>query len=103
MKRVCIEPGCPELTSTGPRCPIHRKVKDAQRQAKRGNLYTGHDYRGRRARTIAEQPWCSYCGGTYRLTADHVVPGDPDSALVTSCLSCNVARANRARHGVGGR
>lgn len=97
MNRLCLEWGCPQFT-TRTRCPMHTRAKDAVRQAKRGALYKG-DYRKRRAATLAEQGWCSYCGSTYRLTADHVVPGDPDSELVTACLSCNVKRANRARTG----
>src|SRR5688572_14153436 len=97
MRRVCLERGCYRYAMVGsPRCAFCRRKWDAARQAKRGDLYKG-DYRARRAATIAEQGYCTYCGSTSRLTADHVNPGDPASPLVTACLSCNVKRANRAR------
>lgn len=97
MKRVCLERGCFHYAlPSRPRCAFHARQYDMARQAKRGNLYGG-DYRTRRAATIAEQGYCSECGSTERLTADHIVPGDPASPLRTLCLSCNVKRANRAR------
>jgi 5-methylcytosine-specific restriction endonuclease McrA len=104
MKRACLEPGCPLLT-TRTRCFLHTRAKDKARVAKRGTLYQG-DYRKRRAATIAAQPWCSDCGRTTDLTADHIVAGQEDSPLRTLCRSCNSARANRARaraQRVGGR
>lgn len=49
---------------------------------------------------IARQPWCTYCGSTDDLTADHVTPrslgGTAQSAnLVTACRRCNSERGGK--------
>lgn len=43
--------------------------------------------------TREAQPWCSWCGATSDLCADHLVPGDPSKGVVTACRSCNSKRA----------
>jgi 5-methylcytosine-specific restriction endonuclease McrA len=58
---------------------------------------TIHQRRAREA--IAAQPWCSNCGATTNLTADHIVPiargGDPLGPLRILCRSCNSRRGAR--------
>jgi 5-methylcytosine-specific restriction endonuclease McrA len=58
----------------------------------------------RRARlAIAEQPWCSICGATSDLTADHLTPiavgGHPLGPLRVLCPSCNSRRGSRLASG----
>jgi 5-methylcytosine-specific restriction endonuclease McrA len=55
----------------------------------------------RRARqTIAAQPFCSICGATTDLTADHIVPlargGHPHGELRVLCRRCNSSRGAQA-------
>jgi hypothetical protein len=78
------------------RCSRHALIFDANRQAKRGGLYQG-DYPARARAQRQAQPFCSVCGSTTDLTADHVYAGVVDSPLRTLCRGCNAARANRAR------
>ena len=42
---------------------------------------------------IAHQPWCSWCGATSDLVADHLVPGKPQFGYRTLCRPCNSKRA----------
>ena len=90
----CLTPDCPEVQEAA-RCTRHTREVDGVRVRRRGTLYQG-DYPRRRAACIREQPWCTFCGSTRRLTADHVRAGDPSSPLRTLCLSCN------SRRGAGG-
>ena len=86
--RPCLQPGCSAL-SKGTYCHPHYL-------ARRRPLYNRqHAKRSRAVR--AAQPWCSWCGATEDLTADHIRPGDPTSPLRTLCRPCNSARANRGR------
>lgn len=57
----------------------------------------GWDHQQRARATIAAQPWCSECGSTDDLTADHVVPlrsGARLSPLRVVCRSCNSGRGD---------
>lgn len=53
------------------------------------------------ANTIAQQPWCTTCGATTDLTADHIQPisrgGHPlhPSNLRTLCRTCNSRKGAR--------
>jgi 5-methylcytosine-specific restriction endonuclease McrA len=58
----------------------------------------------RRARAaIALHPWCSECGATDDLTADHLIPlakgGNPLGALRVLCRSCNSRRGAKSAKG----
>ena len=87
--RPCLTRGCPGLTK-GTYCKPHYL-------ARRRPIYNrAHAARSRAVR--AAQPWCSWCGATADLVADHVFPGDPASPLRTLCRGCNTARANRGRN-----
>lgn len=96
MLRGCLEWGCNRLT-TRTRCEAHTRAQDKARVLKRGTIYTGHGHRVKAKATIHAQPWCTACGSTTDLVADHIYPNDPLSPLRTLCRSCNSARANRAR------
>lgn len=52
---VCTMPGCGELVERG-RCPAHRKRRDS-RPSKGGRGYPP-DWKRKRARFLAEHPWC---------------------------------------------
>jgi 5-methylcytosine-specific restriction endonuclease McrA len=53
------------------------------------------------AAQLARQPWCTDCGATVRLSADHVVPLSAGGArlaeanLTTRCVSCNARKGAR--------
>jgi len=85
--RYCLTPGCPELVTKG-RCPAHRPTEE-----QRGY---GREWRRVRKAVVQAQPWCSWCGATSDLVADHVVSGDP-SALQTLCRSCNSKKVHLNR------
>ncbi len=103
--RPCLEPGCPTLTSRS-RCAVHERTSTRNHggvpAARRG--YDA-EYRRARAEAIAAQPWCSECGSSFNLTADHVVPlsqgGDPHGLLRVLCKACNSAQGARLAAGEG--
>jgi 5-methylcytosine-specific restriction protein A len=80
----------------GKRCPICSSSR-----ARASTSERGYGARWQRlARTaIALQPWCTNCGATEDLTADHAYPskrtgltlGDVD----VLCRSCNAAKGTR--------
>lgn len=100
---VCGEPS-PEA-----RCEEHpKKQQNRSKDRSRGAGY-GHawDQLSRRARRL--QPWCSDCGTTQQLSADHTPEawrrhdaGKPirlkDIAVV--CIRCNIARGKARGEGV---
>jgi 5-methylcytosine-specific restriction endonuclease McrA len=60
----------------------------------------GHEHQERARLAIAEQPWCSICGSTTDLTADHIVPiidGGLHGPLQVLCRSCNSKRLTTRR------
>ncbi len=54
--RVCVEPGCGELT-TGRRCPLHTRQFEAQRP---GREIYGGDWPAHSRHRRAEEPWCHF-------------------------------------------
>jgi len=85
MRRPCIVPGCPKLTTKGSRCPEHR----AEQRAKYGN---GWQAFAARAVTEHVAMFGHLCPGWRRpahpsrdLTLDHV----GDGTLQILCRSCN--------------
>jgi 5-methylcytosine-specific restriction endonuclease McrA len=87
MTKRCL--GCRRLTKAGSYC------EHCSKTAVRGYGYQ-HQRRARVA--IAQQPWCSICGATSDLTADHVTPlaagGHPLGQLRVLCRSCNSRRGD---------
>lgn len=89
---VCGEP------TTGPRCPEHRP-KDTR--TRRGPGQAAHDpvWRALSSQVRRAQPWCTDCGRTDDLTADHVIPKSVAPELVHAienvevrCRPCNASR-----------
>jgi 5-methylcytosine-specific restriction protein A len=97
-RQPCLDCGAP---ATGPRCPVHTRRRDANRGTTTQRGYGSSWQRVAKA-AIARQPWCSDCGATEDLTADHVVmrveggSGDPANVEVC-CRPCNTRRSNRRR------
>lgn len=97
MLRPCLSCGIP--TEEGSRCaecaPAARV--DRRRGRKRERRSSAWDRLSKRARRA--QPWCSECGSTDDLTADHVVPladGGPmlpgPAGVAVLCRSCNARK-----------
>ena len=86
--KLCIECGEP---TPGSRCPDHelpRPVK-ASREAR------GYDSAWRRLSIRARelQPWCSTCGATEDLTADHLQwPATTLKHVDVLCRTCNARK-----------
>lgn len=106
IRRPCIEPGCPALT-TRTRCAIHEQYvkRDRERQRQRGSpTQRGMDYQYQRARLRVlnrDGYRCHWCGGQ-ASTADHLVPrahggSSDDGNLVAACLTCNSSRGATVR------
>lgn len=95
LLRQCLTQGCRLLTPKS-RCPEHERAYWRQRGSTAARGYAG-GWPKRAREQITREPWCVDCGTGRDLTADHLVPGDPDSPLVTRCRGHNSARANRMR------
>lgn len=106
MLRPCLDCGTP--TEAGSRCaecaPAARV--DRRRGRKRERRSSAWDRLSKRARRA--QPWCSECGSTDDLTADHVVPladGGPmlpgPAGVAVLCRSCNARKGSGGRPGDG--
>jgi 5-methylcytosine-specific restriction endonuclease McrA len=61
----------------------------------------GAAHQRRAEAAIKAQPWCSRCGATHDLTADHVHPlaqgGDPLGPLQVLCRTCNSSLGSKRR------
>jgi len=81
FQRPCLD--CGLLTTSGDRCDKHRKEAAARWKAKRGpSPYLDPAWRRLSAKARKEQPWCTLCGATEDLTADHIVPLSKGGALL---------------------
>ena len=102
--KPCLE--CGKLTTGGSRCEQHEREKWEIHNATRNQRnrftpkkfrpgYTG-DYAKRAAEVRKNAVYCHLCGDTYRnsdpWTADHLIPGDPNSPLLPAHRSCNSRR-----------
>ena len=76
----CTEPGCGQLTTTGPRCEQHRR-KPWANTSKRNQIID----KGRWARTarrhLRNEPGCRVCGSTLGVEVDHIVEVADGGAL----------------------
>jgi 5-methylcytosine-specific restriction enzyme A len=71
IKAPCLDCGNPTLHR--PRCPECRRARQRQLKKRANKAYDGQWRKlSKRARSL--QPWCSRCGATNNLTADHVHP-----------------------------
>lgn len=88
MNRPCLVAGCPSPAHRqGPRCQLHQRIHDAERNHRR-TQYTG-PWKTTSRRARAEQPWCTRCGTPDDLTLDH-------ETGTVECRPCN--SAHRANH-----
>ena len=106
MRRPCID--CGRLTPQRTRCTTCESTRNIARHAARPQ-YQG-DYKSRRAKlrrdARAVDAPCWICGGPIAwdvdpqhpqsLHADHVTPGDPQSALMPAHKACNERRRGHA-------
>lgn len=105
--RTCNEPGCPEVAVRRGRCLEHARAADRKAQRKRidetgTGTERGYNSRWDRLsrRMIRRQPWCTWCGETEDLTADHIVPlsrggaSSPANVQVL-CRACNTRRRHQ--------
>lgn len=83
--RPCLQPGCGAVTSRS-RCADHTAARKQVRNADRPIARA----------VVAAQPWCTICGATADLTADHLIPlahgGTNHGPRRTLCRSCNSSR-----------
>jgi len=96
--RTCA--GCfrnfrPEELSNG-RCPPCSRAKERARGTRTSRGYD-NDWLRLSANAIAQHPYCSNCGSTEDLTADHIVPKARRGRNVLSnvqvlCRSCNASK-----------
>ncbi len=82
----------------GSRCATCQARRDGARGTTTQRGY-GHKHQRRARAVIAAQPWCTLCGRTRDLTADHIAPlargGDPLGPLRVLCRRCNSGRGDR--------
>jgi 5-methylcytosine-specific restriction protein A len=106
--RVCLAPGCPELTSER-YCADHTRERDQRRGTA---TQRGYDARWRRRRLayLREHPLCEHCLANGRATpatqVDHVVPlrsggADAPSNYQALCASCHSRKTVREDGGFG--
>ena len=93
-RRQCLECGRP---TDATRCPVHRLPDRRPSPAQRG-----YDAAWRKLSTLARsvQPWCSDCGATSDLTADHLTwPAKSLADVDVVCRACNSRRGPRRTTG----
>ena len=106
LARRCLD--CGQLTRAS-RCPTCQQQRNAARNARRTHLHGDYPARRRALRAAAEaaDAACWICGKPIdyaarwpdpaSFTADHVVPGDPDSDLMPAHARCNASRGDARR------
>lgn len=88
---VCAVPRCPDFAPAGkPRCEGHEAEYQRERNARRSHYRGAWRKTSERARQA--QPWCSKCGATEDLTADHVAARSLDAGVDVLCRSCNTRK-----------
>lgn len=95
----CSFARCPRLAVSRGRCEFHPPPARTHELSATRRGY-GSAWRRVVERAIAEQPWCSRCGRTDRLSGDHIIPlskggtDDPSNVRVL-CVPCNSAKGRR--------
>jgi hypothetical protein len=101
-RRTCLE--CGTITTDGTRCQDCRRQLNRQRERARHRPprirphYAGnYQARAKAVRDNASVCWICLEGPRPNdpWTADHLTPGDPNSALAPAHRSCNSRRGNR--------
>ena len=109
MQRPCIEPGCPRLTSQGPRCPGHARAYEQGRRAHRREAPSTRA--AARLRRQVQSQGGAECAHCYRwhpaasIEVDHILPlrdggTDTDGNVQPLCRRHHVEKTtweNRAR------
>lgn len=98
IRKPCIV--CGTLTVGNSRCETHRLQVDNARYKRRGpRAHYAGDYRARARKVRESATECWICGhGPIPgdpWTADHILPGNPESPLAAAHRSCNSRRGNR--------
>jgi hypothetical protein len=98
FNKPCLD--CGQLTRIGNRCEYHRGLVDAktaERKAQRIHYRGDYNKRAKQVRDNAQ--FCWICKEPARIgdpfTADHLIPGHPDSPLLPAHRSCNSRRGNK--------
>ena len=97
-KRVCLEPGCPELIDRGSRCTTHARAKDKTRGTRQQRGYDADYDATRRADmrrlTQGETLWCWRCGDEVRAGDYSLGHCDDDRSVLHGpehLRGCNLA------------
>lgn len=100
-KRVCLEPGCPTLT-TGARCAPHRRARDKARGTRQERGYDAdHDRLRAEWQRKLDAGLVAFCWRCKRTRIDprnwHLGHDDADRSLYRGpeCPPCNLATAGR--------
>ena len=102
MMRACLEPECPELT-TSTRCQVHERARNTARGHSRKGAYDA-TFRRLKAKAIREAPWCYLCrqppSDSDPLVGDHVTPREAGGGNVPGNIrpahaSCNAHKGAR--------
>jgi len=104
MKKACTEPGCPNLTDGGGKCPSCSRTAEKERGTTLQRGYAA-GWPRLRALKLATDPICqirTHCQGAVASEVDHIEPirFRPDlrlewSNLQSACSPCNSAKARR--------
>ena len=93
---VCAEPGCPNVASSGGRCPAHARP-DRWAAGASGRAISARPWRRTRDQVLARDPVCRIAGPrctTVATEVDHIVrgAGDHDTNLQGACHPCHQAK-----------
>jgi len=96
---------CNKLTTGGSYCDQHQAIVDEKEKVRQNNrkrgrtLYDSTHYRKARAYLRATATHCHLCKQPFTdrkdITADHLLPGNPDSPLAPAHSICNSRRGNK--------
>jgi hypothetical protein len=87
--KPCIR--CGALTTGGSYCAAHQAIKQG--------LYNNLAYRRQREYIRATATHCHICKEAFidrkDISADHIIPGDPNSPLLPAHIACNSRRGDK--------
>ncbi len=107
LPHPCAQPGCGALVAGQTRCAQHQRSVRTDlpawtKQVRPSSAFQGYDaeYRRNRKLLLEYQPWCSACGTTENLTADHILAysqggGNGFDNLQVLCRSCNSRKSRQ--------
>jgi 5-methylcytosine-specific restriction endonuclease McrA len=83
MRRLCLEPRCPNPPTARGRGNLHRKERERERSRARRervkdkqgrSVYRTKMWLQRRKQVLSEQPICALCDNRLAVEIDHIVP-----------------------------